>query len=151
MILATVFGIGKLPWMPGTWTSLAALFIWWPLIGKPWVLSGVLAVLFFAAVHLCTEVEKMAGEKDPRWASIDELLGMGVALVFLPRFDPAMMPYFALMAFILFRLFDIWKPYPIRQIENLPGGWGIMTDDLVAGLYANFFLQVGAFVVRNIA
>jgi phosphatidylglycerophosphatase A len=75
---------------------------------------------------------------------------MGVALVFLPRFDPTMMPYFALMAFILFRLFDIWKPYPIRQIENLPGGWGIMTDDLVAGLYANFFLQVGAFVVRNI-
>ncbi|HET9869488.1 MAG TPA: phosphatidylglycerophosphatase A, partial [bacterium] len=60
-------------------------------------------------------------------------------------------PYFAVMAFILFRLFDIWKPYPIRRIENLPGGWGIMTDDLLAGLYANFFLQVGALVVRVIA
>jgi phosphatidylglycerophosphatase A len=137
--------------MPGTWTSIAAVFIWWPLISKPWVLLAALTILFFTAVHICNEAERIAGEKDPRWASIDELLGMGVAMVFLPNFDPSMKPYFALMAFILFRLFDIWKPYPIRKIENLPGGWGIMTDDLVAGIYANFFLQVGAFVVRNIA
>ena len=137
--------------MPGTWTSIVAVFIWWPLIAKPWVLLAALTILFFAAVHICNEAERIAGEKDPRWASIDELLGMGVAMVFLPNFDPSMKPYFALMAFILFRLFDIWKPYPIRKIENLPGGWGIMTDDLVAGIYANFFLQVGAFVVRNIA
>jgi len=149
--LATVFGIGRLPWMPGTWTSAAAVFIWWPLISKPWLLLAILTALFFGAVYLCTEVEKIAGVKDPHWASIDELLGMGVALVFLPSPDPTLKPYFALMAFILFRLFDIWKPYPIRRIENLPGGWGIMTDDLLAGIYANFFLQVGAFVVRIIA
>jgi len=151
LTLATVFGVGYLPWMPGTWTSLAAVFIWWPLVGKPWLLLLALTALFFVAVHLCTEVEKMDGVKDPPYASIDELLGMGVALLFLPSPDPNLKPYFAVMAFILFRLFDIWKPYPIRRIENLPGGWGIMTDDLVAGLYANFFLQVGAFVVRIIA
>ncbi|MGH7740051.1 MAG: phosphatidylglycerophosphatase A family protein [bacterium] len=149
--LVTVFGIGYLPWMPGTWTSLAAIFIWWFLISKPLIFLAALLVLFFLSVHVCTEVEKISGQKDPHWVTVDELLGMGVALLLLPSPDPAMKPYFAVMAFILFRLFDIWKPYPIRRIENLPGGWGIMADDLVAGIYACFFLQVGAFVVRIIA
>jgi len=54
------------------------------------------------------------------------------------------------MAVILFRIFDIWKPFPIRKIENLPGGWGIMCDDVLAGLYANIWIRIGIFIMTSI-
>jgi phosphatidylglycerophosphatase A len=86
------------------------------------------------------------GERDPSCAVIDEVLGMGVAMFLLPQ-GPEWP--FIIMAVILFRLFDIWKPFPIRRLEKLPGGWGIMTDDLVAGLYAFAWVQVGHLIVDN--
>lgn len=75
---------------------------------------------------------------------IDEVLGMGVSLLWVPREWP-----YIVMAVILFRIFDIWKPYPIQRVEKLPGGWGIMLDDLLGGIYANIWVQIGVFLVKT--
>ena len=143
--IATFFGIGLIPGAPGTWASLVAAPCFYPLIEKPLVLLGVLTAVYFLGVYTCTQMEKEMEEKDPSSAVIDEVLGMGVAMVAIPHEWP-----FAVMAVILFRLFDIWKPYPIRQLEKLPGGWGIMTDDLLAGVYANVWIQIGVWLVHMI-
>ena len=91
-------------------------------------------------------MEIETGEKDPSSAVIDEVAGMGIAMLAIPNQWP-----FVIMAIILFRLFDIWKPYPIRELEKLPGGWGIMTDDLLAGVYANVWIQIGVWSVSMLA
>ncbi len=93
-------------------------------------------------------MEKEIGEIDPSSAVIDEVLGMGVAMLITPNVVGIPRWPFVLMALILFRIFDIWKPYPIRKFEKLPGGWGIMTDDLAAGVYARVWLQIGAWIVH---
>jgi phosphatidylglycerophosphatase A len=142
-LIATFFGIGKLPYAPGTWASVAAAPLFYPLIDYPAAQGCVLAAVFFLGVFACTQYEKNIGEIDPSSAVIDEVLGMGVAMLAIPKQWP-----FAVMALILFRVFDIWKPYPIRRIEKLPGGWGIMTDDLVAGIYARVWIQIGIWVVH---
>lgn len=135
--LAIFFGAGRLPWMPGTWGSLAALLIFYPLVGHPWVLAAVTLLLTAIAIPACTVAERVIGEKDPPSVVVDEVVGMGVSMSFLPQ--PHL--YYALSAFLLFRLFDVWKPYPWRKSQDLPGGWGIVVDDLGAGLYANLFLH----------
>ncbi|HTC22232.1 MAG TPA: phosphatidylglycerophosphatase A, partial [bacterium] len=129
--IATFLGVGKLPLAPGTWASVVAALLFYPLIDHPVVQGCVLIAVFFVGVFACTQYAKNLGEVDPSSAVIDEVLGMGVAMLAIPK-----QWSFAVMALILFRVFDIWKPYPIRRIEKLPGGWGIMTDDLVAGIYA---------------
>ena len=142
-MIATFFWIGKIPWAPGTWASLAAAGCFYPLIDKPLVLLGILMAVYFLGVYTSGRLEMDLEEKDPSSAVIDEVLGMGVAMVAIPHQWP-----FVVMAVILFRLFDIWKPYPIHRLEKLPGGWGIMTDDLLAGIYANVWIQIGEWLVR---
>jgi phosphatidylglycerophosphatase A len=146
-LISTFFGIGKLPMAPGTWASLAAApFFWFFLIDKPiWQFGLVLTVIYFVGVYSSGQYEKQIGQKDPSSAVIDEVLGVGVAMFNIPG-----QWYYAVMAVVLFRLFDIWKPYPIQRLEKLPAGWGIMTDDLLAGVYANVWIQVGVFVVNNV-
>jgi phosphatidylglycerophosphatase A len=141
--VATFFGVGKMPFAPGTWASAAAIPFFYPLIDRWPVHAPVLAAVYFLGVWSCTRYSRQRGEVDPSSAVIDEVLGMGVALFAVPRQWP-----FILMALVLFRLFDIWKPQPIRKIEKLPGGWGIMTDDLVAGIYARIWIQVGIWAVH---
>jgi phosphatidylglycerophosphatase A len=141
--IATFLGIGKLPLAPGTWASLAAAPLFYPLIDFPEVQGCVLIVVFFLGVFTCTQYAKDLGVVDPSSAVIDEVLGMGVAMMAIPK-----QWQFVVMAIVLFRVFDIWKPYPIRQMEKLPGGWGIMTDDLVAGIYARIWLQIGMWVIH---
>jgi phosphatidylglycerophosphatase A len=139
--LAVFFGAGRLPWAPGTWGSLAALLLFYPLGGHPWVLAGVTVLLTAISIPACTVAEEVLGETDPSCVVVDEVVGMGVAMSFLPQQH---FFYYAISAFVLFRLFDIWKPFPWRKLQHLPGGWGIVVDDLGAGLYANLFLQAGA-------
>ncbi len=74
--------------------------------------------------------------KDPGKVVIDEVVGQGVALLLVPH----QILYYGI-AFILFRIFDIWKPVPVKQLEHLPSGWGIMADDVMAGIYANVIIQ----------
>jgi phosphatidylglycerophosphatase A len=147
-VIATFFGIGKIPWAPGTWASIAAVPCFYFLIDKPLIHFGVLVVVYFLGVYTSTKMEKEIGEIDPSSAVIDEVLGMGVAMLITPNVVGIPRWPFVLMALILFRIFDIWKPYPIRKFEKLPGGWGIMTDDLAAGVYARVWLQIGAWIVH---
>jgi phosphatidylglycerophosphatase A len=146
-LIATFFGIGKIPGAPGTWASLAAApLFWFFIIDKPlWQFGLILIVIYFVGVYTSGKYEKQIGQKDPSEAVIDEVLGMGVAMFNIPHQWP-----YVVMAFILFRIFDIWKPHPIRRLEQLPAGWGIMTDDLLAGVYAWAWIQIGAFLVNNV-
>lgn len=98
--------------------------------------ATLLFLLFFLGVFTATVVEKEWG-KDSNRVVIDEVHGMLMALFLLPFSWK-----FVLAAFILFRFFDIAKPLGVRKMENLPGGWGVMLDDLLAGLYSNVLLQV---------
>jgi phosphatidylglycerophosphatase A len=138
-IFATWFGCGLSPVAPGTVGSLAAILLAWPLsrIGFGSIHFLVLAfVLLYPAIRAAGIVAAQSGRKDPQIVVIDEVLGQWLTLSGALRFD---LPTFAL-AFGLFRLFDIWKPPPIRLIEQVPGGAGIVLDDLMAGAYGALVL-----------
>ena len=139
LFLASGFGSGYLPGVPGTWGSLVGLLLFWALRRlAPWPLLATVAAISFLSFWIAGMAEALIGSKDPQVIVIDEVAGMLVSLVLLP-FSWKI----ALAAFILFRLFDIWKPFPARLIqEKLPGGWGIVGDDLMAGVYANLVLQI---------
>jgi phosphatidylglycerophosphatase A len=99
---------------------------------------AVTVAAYFAGVAASTRLAQRMGRKDPGAAVVDEVVGMWLSLLFLP-FTPAT----AVAGFLLFRALDVFKPWPARQFESLPGGWGIMTDDVMAGIYANLLLQAG--------
>lgn len=141
--IATFLGVGKLPWAPGTWASLVAAALFFPLVDRPLAHAGVLLAVLIIGVFACGQYAKGLGDADPSSAVIDEVLGMGLAMLAIPKSWP-----FVAMAIILFRLFDIWKPFPIRRLEKLPGGWGIMVDDMVAGLYARVWIQIGVWGIH---
>ena len=156
LLFATAFGLGYLPMAPGTWGSLAGVALAY-LVGAlhaPTIqLGGLvfsnyspvfwLVLLSLAGVLAATRVAERLGTRDPQVVVIDEVSGQWLALaaspaLLLPSLTPgghANWKYY-LLGFILFRVFDIWKPFPANRAEALPGGWGIMADDWVAGLYA---------------
>jgi phosphatidylglycerophosphatase A len=138
-VIATGFGSGYSPFAPGTAGSAVGLLLFWPLHQLP-VTAQVAAVvvLFFVGVAASTRVARGVGIEDPGIVVVDEVVGMWTSLLFLP-----LTPVTALAGFLLFRVMDVFKPYPARQFESLPGGWGIMTDDLMAGIYANLLLRAG--------
>jgi len=137
--VATFFGAGLLKPGPGTWGSVAALLLWaaaaWGLHLSPHaLLIGLLAAIVVATVlgvAAATLVERESGCTDPGFVVIDEVIGQWIALLL----SPADWRH-GLIALMLFRLFDITKPFPVRRFERLPGGWGIVFDDVAAGLYA---------------
>lgn len=140
IFLATGGLIGFAPVAPGTFGSLAALPLCW-LVAS--ISAGPGLVLILALIGLSTWVahaaEQIEAQKDPKQVVIDEFCGMTVALFALP-FTPAL----ALGGFALFRVFDIFKPFPIRWLEKkVPGGPGIVLDDIIAGLFANLVLRSG--------
>ncbi len=136
---STVFGAGYFPKAPGTAGSLAAVLFFWFTPFSVSFLIGMLTVLFFAGVYSSSIVEKQEGT-DPGLVVIDEFVGQGVTILFIPK-----TVLFYAAAFILFRIFDIFKPLWINRIQDLPGGWGIMADDLLAGVYANIIIQLFIF------
>ena len=127
---ATFFYLGKLPIAPGTWGSLGALFLWMFLPITTPVHLSVILTLFVLGVYSSQKVAKYLKVHDPSEVVIDEAVGMGISLFMLPHNFGLY-----LIAFILFRFFDILKPSFIYQVQNLPGGWGIMLDDVLAGLF----------------
>lgn len=138
-VFATWFGCGLSPFAPGTVGSLAAIVIAWPLsragFGRLQFLA-ICLVLLYPAIRAAGIVENQTGRKDPGIVVIDEVLGQWLTLTGATRFDWLTF----VIAFALFRLFDIWKPPPIRRIERLPGGAGIILDDLLAGVYGALVL-----------
>ena len=138
-LFATGLGCGYSRIAPGTVGSLAAILLAWPLsrIGFGRIHFLVLAfALVYPAIRAASIVAAESNRKDPQVVVIDEVLGQWLTLAGALRFD---FPTLAL-AFALFRLFDIWKPPPIRLIEQIPGGAGIVLDDMMAGAYAALVL-----------
>ena len=141
-MIATCFNIGCLPIMPGTWASMVAMLLYILVRGNTGLVVFFAALFFVLGVWASGIVEKKVGSKDPSVVVIDELMGQFVTLMFLP---------FSLLniclGFILFRFFDIIKTPIGRKIEELPSGWGIMLDDLFAGILANLCLRlIGIFI-----
>ena len=135
-LLATWFGCGRSPFAPGTAGSLAAVVIAYALHRyagfEGWQFLVLAALLFFPAVWSAGVVARASKIEDPGLVVVDEVLGQWIAVAAARPFH--WLDYLA--AFALFRLFDIWKPPPVRQLESLPGGWGINADDAMAGIYA---------------
>jgi phosphatidylglycerophosphatase A len=142
--LATFFGLGLVPIAPGTAASAAAALAYvFALHGLAWPLYVLLVVvLFLAGTAVSGTAADELGRPDPGRIVIDEVCGQLVALAFLPA---GWVP--AGLAFALFRFFDIIKPWPIRRLERLPGGWGIMADDVGAGLAASVLVRLALLVV----
>lgn len=138
-LFATWFWCGLSPKAPGTVGALAATLIAWPLahIGFGRTEFLVLSLtLLYPAIRSAGFVANEIGRKDPQIVVIDEVLGQWLTLAGALRFDI----WTLALAFGLFRLFDIWKPPPIRLIEQVPGGAGIVLDDMMAGAYAALVL-----------
>ena len=136
--LATAGYVGYAPLAPGTAGSLVALPIMWFGFSRWSMPAAILAGLVILGIAVWSANRQTSEEhKDPQHVVIDEVAGQIIALLFVP-----LTIYTALSGFILFRVFDIYKPFPARQSEKLPGGWGIVMDDVVAGIYANLVLRM---------
>jgi phosphatidylglycerophosphatase A len=131
-------GAGYSPFAPGTAGSFVAAlaFLFLPTYLPLMVFTAGLIALFFIAVWSAEIVAKVENRHDPAQVVIDEVMGMAVTMAFLPLTAVTIAA-----GFVLFRIFDITKPFPARRSEKLPGGWGIVMDDVVAGIYANLVLR----------
>jgi phosphatidylglycerophosphatase A len=142
-VTATFFGAGRLPAAPGTWGSAAAVMVWWVAtrwIAPAWQLwagIGLAALAVALGIPAATRVSRETGHKDPGFVVIDEVAGQLIAFMGIPVSWKTL-----LAGFILFRVLDTLKPPPLRQLERLPEGWGIVVDDLGAGIYALIAMHV---------
>jgi phosphatidylglycerophosphatase A len=140
LVLATGFGAGYGPIAPGTWGSIPGLVAFWGLNRfGPWTAVAGAGLAAAIGVWAAGRAEHVFGEKDPGRVVIDEVAGQMVTLLFLPA-----EPLVLLAGFLLFRVLDVFKPWPARGLEGLPGGSGIMADDLMVGVYANLILHAFA-------
>jgi phosphatidylglycerophosphatase A len=167
--IATAFGLGYLPKAPGTWGSLAGVVLGWgamelsclqvaPEIAATgefsnppaiwwsnfvWNELAIVIIVSVIGVWAADRTAKYLQTKDPQIVVIDEVAGQLISYLGLatPKTFAVNWKYL-LLGFILFRVFDIWKPFPARQAESLPGGWGIMADDWMAGIYAALALWI---------
>lgn len=149
-LIATFFGVGNMYPGPGTYASAITVALWW--VAAHWISPGWLlpvAVAASAAITLAgippsTVVARESGHNDPGFVVIDEVAGQMIALIGIP-----LSWNYLLASFILFRSFDIVKPFPLRRLERLPEGSGIMMDDVGAGLYALVLLQLWLHVMAR--
>ncbi len=142
LTIATWFGCGYFPWGPGTAGSLAAVLIAAALSARGLgriQLCFLILLLTGPAIWAATRTARILGRKDPGAVVVDEVLGQWITLLGAPGRSWKTF----LAGFVLFRLFDIWKPWPVRSLEHLPEGTGIVADDLGAGVYAAFILYLG--------
>jgi phosphatidylglycerophosphatase A len=136
-LIATVFRLGYFPFAPGSVGSLAGLVLC--LILHKYVIAYILTffVLFAAGVITSGKVEKQSGQKDPSFVVIDEF-----ACIFLVFLSIPLKPLYILIGFIIYRVLDVTKIPPIGYLEKIRGGWGVMLDDAMCGIYANLILQI---------
>ncbi len=129
--LGSAFFTGYIPFAPGTFGSLAALAIYLiPGMENPTILLMLISLFTVIGISIGTKFESLYG-KDPKQCTIDEMVGMWISLLFIPK-----KIWFIIMVFIIWRILDIFKPFPANIAEKLNGGLGIMLDDIIAGVYA---------------
>ena len=140
-LITSCFGLGFLPKAPGTWGSLppVALFVLFRFYQVPVLTTAiVMVVLMLVSSVLCVmftpAIQKLTGKTDPGEVVIDEFAGQCVVFAILAGQSDVWTV--AISGFLLFRFFDILKPPPIRKLEKIPAGWGVLLDDLLAGVYA---------------
>jgi len=139
LLLATGFGVGYSPIAPGTMGTLLAIPVYYFLsnISSP-IYEITLTGFFFLCVWISENAEIAFGKKDDRRIVIDEIVGFLITMLWVPKTI-----LFVIIGFFLFRVFDILKPFPIRHLEKgFKGGFGVVLDDVVAGVYANIILQI---------
>jgi phosphatidylglycerophosphatase A len=139
ILLATGFYVGNLPFAPGTFGSLIGIPLSFALAGMS-LAPAMLCILIFSlfAIYIADAAEKLLKQKDPGCIVIDEIAGMTATLIGLP-FNLITV----VIGFIIFRILDILKPFPIRNLDNrISGGLGIVADDLAAGIFANLLLRI---------
>lgn len=142
LMIASGFYIGFLPGAPGTYASFAATLVFFLVFHFS---NGILPELHLSAVCLISlagvfasaAASRHAGKEDPSFVVVDEIAGQLLTFLFLP-----VSALNLVFGFVAFRIMDIWKPFPIRRLEALQGGVGIMADDLLAGIYGNLVLQL---------
>jgi phosphatidylglycerophosphatase A len=134
--LATGFGSGLVPFAPGTAGTLIGVLICLIFIPLPWIvrLAAVLALLALS-FYVADQAEKIYQKKDDQRIVIDEIIGFQITMLPVAINVPGICA-----GFVLFRIFDILKPFPIKNLQRLPGGWGIVVDDVIAGIYAGAVL-----------
>jgi len=140
-ILSTFFGIGYLPYFPGTWATLVGIGIYFLLRNNFIIYIFVSALIFTLGLLVCTKAETIFGKKDSHFIVIDEIAAILILLVLTHKLVQHNL-FFIILAFFIFRILDIIKPYPIKKIENFSGSWGIMLDDIVACFYTIFFMKL---------
>lgn len=148
IMIASGFGSGFSPIAPGTAGALLATIIWWILAsilsGTSLLLITLLLIIFFTitGIYTTNSVETIWG-KDPSRVVIDEMVGVWIPLLAVNETNI----WYTLTAFLLFRLFDIFKPFGIRKMEQLKGGLGVMMDDILAGVYSLILILVFKWVI----
>jgi phosphatidylglycerophosphatase A len=136
LTIASGMGSGFSPWAPGTAGSLLAAIVWWLVPQGWWVRGPMLLTSLALGVWSATEAERRWGHDNGKIV-VDEIAGMWISLLFLPKIWGVF-----LISFLVFRAMDIAKPLGARQIQKMPGGWGVVADDVLAGIYANLLGQV---------
>ena len=144
LAVATVGGVGYAPLAPGTFGSAAGLLVWWLLPASPWIQGLAIAVIFVVGSWGGNVAERHFGRTDPGQVVIDEVMGMLITLFLNPVGWTG-----ALAGFLLFRVFDVIKPYPANRLEQLHGGIGVMADDGMAAIYANLVLRLGLYLLAR--
>ena len=137
---ATLFGIGFIPLAPGTFGSLFSILIWYVFIDLFSIFYFIALFLFVLSVsfNLTDIYLDNYNKKDPSEVIVDEFLGQSIPLLFIVNFNI----YEVLIAFVTFRFFDIYKIYPINKMEDLKGSYGVILDDIVAGIYSLIILML---------
>ncbi len=135
------FFTGYLPFITGTFGSLAGLIIYFiPGFENPWIIIPSIILFFIIGIYTGTIFEQAYG-KDPAQCTIDEIVGMWITLLFLPKSF-----ILSISAFLLWRMMDIIKPFPARNLESLPGGLGVMMDDVMAGIYSCLIMHLALYI-----
>lgn len=137
-LVATGLGVGKLPMMPGTFGSILGTLAFL-LIPTDSLLIRliILVIILIAGAFSSFKIEMITGKQDNQIIVIDEIAGVWLTLTIIPGGT-----WFSLAGLLLFRLIDIWKPYPIKKLEKVKYGYGVMLDDLLAGLYAGLLILI---------
>ena len=141
-IIGSGFYTGYIPFASGTFGSLAGLIIYYiPGFEKPFIIIPVIILFIIYGIFVGSKFEKVYG-KDPSECTVDELVGMWISLILLPKIW-----WISLIVFFLWRISDIIKPFPARRLESLDGGLGIMIDDVISSLYVLIVVHLFMLIV----